>query len=175
MGKYHYVGVYVNDLIHDYDDDAGYAKTVAGFERDFHGYSDLGPLTEIFNAEVDVTDRHITLTQSRFIATLADKYLVGEVFKTHTPADDKLLAFVREASDPKSVGLSAEDHAKYRELVGAMLYCSTVCRPDIAVAVGLLSRVLEKPTADMMAAALRTLRYLQTTKGLGLLIVECRR
>ena len=167
-GKYHYVGVYVDDLIHVYDDDAGYAETVAGFERDFHGYSDLGPLTEIFNAEVDVTDKHITLTQSRFIATLADKYLVGEVFKTHTPADDKLLAFVREASDPKSVGLSAEDHAKYRELVGAMLYCSTVCRPDIAVAVGLLSRVLEKPTADMMAAALRTLRYLQTTKDLGL-------
>ena len=51
---------------------------------------------------------------------------------------------VREASDPKSVGLSAEDHAKYRELVGAMLYCSTVCRPDIAVAVGLLSLTWQK-------------------------------
>jgi len=26
-----------------------------------------------------------------------------------------------------------------------MLYASTVCRPDIGVAVGLLSRVLERP------------------------------
>ena len=61
-----------------------------------------------------------------------------------------------------------EEHSKYREIIGAILYVATVCRPDIAVAVGLLSRVLEVPTADTMTAAMRVLRYLVSTKELGL-------
>ena len=45
---------------------------------------------------------------------------------------------------------------------------ATVCRPDVDVAVGLLSPVLEKPTAEAYEAAMRVLRYLATTKELGL-------
>ena len=170
-GTFHYVGVYVDDLIHVYTDGKSYAETVEGFKRDFHGYSDLGPITEIFNAEVDVTETHVTLTQKRFIEALAEKYLEGEVFPTHTPVIQEIEKSLQEAQaedTEQGKRLSAEDHAKYRGIVGAMLYASTVCRPDIGVAVGLLSRVLERPTHDMMAAALRTLRYLVTTKALGL-------
>jgi hypothetical protein len=52
--------------------------------------------------------------------------------------------------------------------VGAILYLATVSRPDVSLTVGLLSRVLERPTADALEAAMRALRYLKTTKMLGL-------
>ena len=56
-GNFHYIGVYVDDLIHVYSDEAAYQATVDKFAKVFHGYSDLGTLTEIFNAEVAVTER----------------------------------------------------------------------------------------------------------------------
>ena len=168
-GNFHYVGVYVDDLIHVYSDEAAYEKVVTKFRESFHGYSDLGALSEIFNAEIDVDEHHVTLTQTRYIELLQEKFLVGEVVsKTYTPALVELEEAVKKAAERKTSELSTEDHAKYREIVGAILYIATVCRPDIAVAVGLLSRVLEYPDADTLFAAYRTLRYLITTKVLGL-------
>jgi len=171
-GTFHYVGVYVDDLVHAYTDDAGYAATIAQFSEDFHGYTDLGPLTEIVNAEVTMDDTFVTLTQKRYIEKLAKKWLPESTPKTFTPAlsDGKyaLLEVVKRATAEGAEKLGAEEHCTYREIVGAILYLSTVCRPDVAVAVGLLSRVLEGPTAEMLEAAMRVLRYLVTTKELGL-------
>ena len=172
-GTFHYVGVYVDDLVHVYTDEEGYATTIEKFKKDFHGYTDLGPLKEIFNAEVDADDNFVTLRQTRYIEELAKKYLSeGNPPKTFTPAlsDGKyaLVEVVKRATEDGAVKLDAERHVLYREIVGAMLYLSTVCRPDVAVAVGLLSRVLEMPTEETLEAAMRVLRYLVTTKYLGL-------
>ena len=38
------VAVYVDDLVHVYTDEVGYQSTIEQFSKDFHGYSDLGPL-----------------------------------------------------------------------------------------------------------------------------------
>ena len=167
-GKFHYVGVYVDDLIHVYDDEEGYSEVISQFSTDFHGYTDLGTLSEIFNAEVAVTSEHVTLTQTRYIQALADQWLGAEVAKIHTPAEVNLQKVVAAAAAEGAVHLGPEEHAKYREIVGAMLYCATVCRPDISVAVGLLSRALEAPTAACLEACMRCLRYLVTTRELGL-------
>lgn len=166
--KFHYVGVYVDDLVHVYNDSESYEETVRGFQTDFHGYTDLGDVTEIFNAEVAVTDTHVTLTQTRFIETLTALHLSNTFEKAHTPADVALTEVIARAQAEGAVPLGAEEHATYRAIVGAILYLATVCRPDVAVAVGLLSRVLEKPTAEALEAAKRTLRYLHTYRAIGL-------
>ena len=75
---------------------------------------------------------------------------------------------MKKATEAGKGNLSPETHATYREIVGAVLYIATVCRPDISVAVGLLSRALEYPNELTLAAAYRVLRYLVTTKVLGL-------
>ena len=54
-------------------------------------------------------------------------------------------------------------------LLGALLYLSEVCRPDIALAVSMLSRALETPTEDLWRAARRVLMYLAGTRELGIL------
>ena len=56
----------------------------------------------------------------------------------------------------------------YRRLLGALLFCSVVSRPDIAYAVGMLSRVMSCPTREALFAAGRVLTYLVQTKEYGL-------
>jgi len=69
----------------------------------------------------------------------------------------------------KAGKLLTEDLAKvYQELVGALLYLCTGTRPDIAYAVGRLTRYVSAPTVDHLAAARVVLRYLKGTSSLGI-------
>lgn len=51
----------------------------------------------------------------------------------------------------------------YRELIGSLLYISTMSRPDITFAISYLSRFLDKPTKTLWTAAKRILRYIKET------------
>ena len=104
------VGVYVDDTVHVYSDGAEFEELNSMLKRDFLGYTDLGPLTEIFNAEVTETDTHILISQKRFIEDLTKRFLNGESVKVHTPAEsegpDELGKLVREAVESLIVMLS---------------------------------------------------------------------
>jgi len=52
---------------------------------------------------------------------------------------------------------------RHAELVGSFLYLSTTTRPDLAFAVGVLSRFMPCPEEDDMRAAKGVLRYLRGT------------
>ena len=54
-----------------------------------------------------------------------------------------------------------------RAITGGLMYASVASRPDIAYAVGFLSRYLDKPTKHLWSVALKILRYLSGTKNLG--------
>ena len=61
------------------------------------------------------------------------------------------------------------DRAKYQSAVGSLLYLSTKTRPDIAYAVGVVSRFCSNPSNSHWVAVKRILRYLQGTVNVGLL------
>eukprot|EP00965_Chrysotila_dentata_P123650 4087702-Pleurochrysis_carterae.AAC.1 len=90
--------------------------------------------------------------------------------KNHTPAVEDLPRLVEAALLAKSQGVLPEPSTKsaYQSLVGALLYCATQTRPDIAYAVGMLCRAMACPTADMMVAAKRVLCYLSHHRSVGL-------
>lgn len=60
-----------------------------------------------------------------------------------------------------------DDAPAYRRLIGRLLYLTTT-RPDISFAVQQLSQFMNKPTTTHHDAALRVLRYLKGSPGLGL-------
>jgi hypothetical protein len=57
---------------------------------------------------------------------------------------------------------------QYQSLVGALLYCATNTRPDVAFAVGMLCRAMAKPTPELYEYAKRVLTYLYRTRDIGL-------
>uniref|UniRef100_A0A3Q7GD21 Reverse transcriptase Ty1/copia-type domain-containing protein n=1 Tax=Solanum lycopersicum TaxID=4081 RepID=A0A3Q7GD21_SOLLC len=63
--------------------------------------------------------------------------------------------------------LLLDDFGKYQRLIGKLLYL-TMTRPDIAFIVQVLSQYMHSPKSSHMEAALRVVRYIKGTAGLGL-------
>jgi hypothetical protein len=57
---------------------------------------------------------------------------------------------------------------QYQSMVGALLYAAMSTRPDIAHAVGMLSRHLSNPKPSHVIAAKRVMKYLRGTTNMGL-------
>ena len=56
----------------------------------------------------------------------------------------------------------------YLQLVGSLLYVSTMCRPDISYHMSVLCRFMHDPSEQCFACALQVLGYLYKTKYKGL-------
>eukprot|EP00253_Pinus_taeda_P017762 PITA_17762 len=77
-------------------------------------------------------------------------------------------------SNCNGVKLTKEDSSKdfdpklYKSIVGSLMYL-TATRPDIMHAVSLISRFMERPKETHWQAAKRIVRYVNGTKGFGIL------
>lgn len=61
-----------------------------------------------------------------------------------------------------------EDQKIYKQIVGSLIYLSTVSRPDISFSVSLVSRYLDKPTQQHFQIVKGILRYLKGTMNYGI-------
>ncbi|KFD54744.1 hypothetical protein M514_04444 [Trichuris suis] len=64
---------------------------------------------------------------------------------------------------PRDESTPLPNNSKYRQAIGSLLYLTTVSRPGIAVAVGLLSRRVEAPRECDWKAVKRIMRYMAAT------------
>eukprot|EP00965_Chrysotila_dentata_P193334 6175705-Pleurochrysis_carterae.AAC.1 len=135
---------------------------------------DEGPVSDLLNVDIATDADCILLKQEKYIAQLVEHYLPDGVpssfHRDHAPAADDLPLRVDEAIHAKEQGIAPDPalRATYQSLVGALLYCSTQTRPDIAYSVGMLCRTMSCPTTDMLAAAKRVLYYLSHHRSVGL-------
>ena len=65
------------------------------------------------------------------------------------------------------------DTTLYQSIVGSLLYAAITTRPDIAQAVGVVSKFCANHTQSNLTAAKRILRYLKGTVYLGLSYKKC--
>ena len=111
------------------------------------------------------------LKQPSYITKLVNTYLpdgVPSSFQSNKrPCSSDLAQLVADALSSSEERSEREIRA-YQSLVGALLYCATNTRPDVAYSVGMLCRAMAKPTPELMAAAQRVLMYLYRTRELGL-------
>jgi hypothetical protein len=82
---------------------------------------------------------------------------------TRTPLNPGLRLQVEEPDDPEVYA-----HIPYREAIGSIMYAMTSTRPDIAFAVGLVSRYLNKPRVSHWKAVRQILAYIKGTLDVGL-------
>ena len=107
---------------------------------------------------IDSGNANMVVNQSAVIQRLLARYGMEDANPVSTPALLDELVF--HEGDQESF--------PFRSLVGSLLWISRGSRPDIAAAVGRLSRHVENPGPSHVTAAKRVLRYLKGTTDLCL-------
>ena len=68
-------------------------------------------------------------------------------------------------------GVELVDKGRYQRLLGKLIHLSHI-RPDIAYAIGVVSRFIHQPHVQHMNAITRILRYLKGTIGRGIIFIK---
>jgi hypothetical protein len=105
-------------------------------------------------------DGTIHITQKRYIEDVLRRFRMDSANPVSTPIEKCELLGITEESSSTS--------APYREAVGCLMYLAVATRPDIAFAVGYVSRFLEKPKERHWSAVKRIFKYLRGTSALGI-------
>lgn len=158
-GKLSIVLVYVDDLIITGDDKDEIQRTRKNLSVRFQ-MKELGELKHFLGLEVERTEAGIFLGQQKYAKDIIQKYGLAECKPISTPMEPNLKLCAYNGKDLK-------DTKMYRQIVGSLIYL-TISRPDIAFAVGVVSRFMQKPRKTHLEAVKRILRYVKGTIDWGL-------
>src|SRR6266567_8709422 len=130
---------------------------------------DLGPVRQILGHEIDYDHEHqvIRLFQTRYIQESLERYNITDGRSHPTPLSSAI-----KLSKDDCPQTEAEKEMMcsypYQSLIGTLMYAMLGTRPDIAFAVGALSKFSSNPDLVHWQQAVHVLRYLGGTKDLGL-------
>jgi hypothetical protein len=154
------VRVYVDDLVIT----GSSPKSIVKFKLqmvDMFKMSDLGLLTYYLGIEVKQADKEIFLSQGNYAQRILEKGGLENYNPCEVPMEPKLK--LRKESNTPLVNAT-----EYRSLVGSLRYMVNT-RPDLPFAVGYVSRYMEEPHEENLAAVKHILRFIAGTKRQGLL------
>ena len=104
----------------------------------------------------------LKIVMTRYVEKKIEKFNLKGHKNVFTPNFDPAQALPTD-KDVESVKFP------YRELIGVLSWVANICRPDIAYPVNVLSRYSCGPVTDgLVSAAKKILKYLGTTKEIGL-------
>ena len=160
-----YLLVYVDDILIA-SRSAESVKSVKDILTSTFDLRDLGDAAMFVGLEIqrDRAARTLTIKQARMTGDLVARYGMQDAQPKCIPLT--VGTQLTKATDDSQL-LDKEQYG-YAELVGSLLYLSVCTRPDIAQAVGALSRFMSQPTMQHWMAAKGVLRYLSGTVNLGI-------
>lgn len=126
--------------------------------------SDMGKLSYYLGIEVKQSADCIELKQSSYARKVLEKAGMSRCNSCKYPMDPNVMITKDETG-------KAVDATYFKSLVGGLRYLVHT-RPDIAYAVGVVSRHMERPTVTHLDAAKRILRYIQGTLSYGLVYTK---
>jgi hypothetical protein len=121
--------------------------------------SDLGLLSYYLGIEVKQKNGEITISQSAYTGRILEMARMTGCNPCTIPMDPRLQLTKETAGAPV-------DPSRYRSIIGSLRYLVNT-RPDIAFAVGMVSRFMEAPRDEHWQAVKQILRYLAGTAGHG--------
>jgi transposase InsO family protein len=108
--------------------------------------------------------RTLSLSQSDYIRRLLERYGMSECNKAPTPLPTGLRLSKKDCPAVKPAEpLLVDGKHTYASVVGAIMYAMLGTRPDLAFAIGLLTRFNSNPGPHHIGALKRVLRYLKGT------------
>jgi hypothetical protein len=150
---------YVDDFVAAGDkEDLEWVMTEIQKEFKIDDRGDLNPGTIL---GIDVTrDRKagtMDLSQKRYVQTVLERFNMVDAKSNKVPMDD----FRQLSVQSEDSGSEKLDGVPYLEAVGSLMYLQVCTRPDIAFAVGVLSRFSSDPRRVHWGAVKKVMRYLQ--------------
>ncbi|XP_021971691.1 uncharacterized mitochondrial protein AtMg00810-like [Helianthus annuus] len=122
---------------------------------------DLGKLVRFLGLELAYNGNEVILHQTKYASDMLHKFGMISCKAAPTPIESRVKLY-------SHVGRELEDPTVYRKIVGSLIYL-TLTRPDVAFAVGVLSRYMQDPRKPHYLAILRVLRYMKGTMGNGVM------
>ncbi|KAG2876312.1 Retrovirus-related Pol polyprotein from transposon TNT 1-94 [Phytophthora cactorum] len=152
--------VYVDDVLITGSSPELIARTKTDLKTRFE-MTDSGKCAFVLGIElVDGPDDSVTMCQRRYVDDILKRFAMDECKAVVSPVDMSTRLVPSDAA--------TKVNAPFREAVGALMHLMTATRPDIAYAVGYVSRFMENPQEEHWAAVKRIFRYLQGTKTHGI-------
>lgn len=134
--------------------------------KDIFAIHDLGEVQDFLGCVItrDRPNRVIFMSNTLKIEKLVDEYgLSGDTRTASVPMSKDFLITAKTLAED-GAGTPLEEGNRYCALIGSLLYIANTTRPDIALAVGVLSRFRCTPTTSHWNEAVKVLRYLKDTK-----------
>jgi len=126
---------------------------------------EIAEVKRCLGMEITKTEDYITISQRDHIR----KLLEFSGLKAAKPRNTPMEPNTKYVSSPENHSTGETFKAKYRKLIGSLLYISQNTRPDITYSVNYLSRFQNNPNEDHYVGVKRIIRYLSGTLDYGLL------
>ena len=175
-----YLAIWVDDgILSVADADEAEAEEIIKKIKSQYDVSEGGEVKFLLGLHIQRTPVSLTINQKAYLERVLERADMSNCIPVSTPeeAGVKLTTFGSvsahddTSSDKPANGtepLDEDDKVKYGSIVGGLLYAAVWTRPDIAHAVGELTRFMRDPKQAHMKAAMRVLRYLKGCTDLGL-------
>ncbi len=125
---------------------------------------DMGAAKVILGIEIslDRSNRRLFIDQSEYTKNILERFGMINSKPVATPMD-------RSYNDKVVENSEAAENVPYRQVIGILMYLMITTRPDIAYAIGKLSRHNQNPPVHNWINTKRVLRYINGTRNLGIL------
>ncbi|GJV18870.1 zinc finger, CCHC-type containing protein [Tanacetum coccineum] len=158
-GKGVIICLYVDDMLIFGTDQNQVDKTKKFLSSKF-SMKDMGEADVILGIKIKRENKGIVITQSHYIEKILKKFNREDCSPVSTPT------YLVEKLKPNTG--KPVDQLEYSRAIRCLMYAMTSTRPDIAYAVGRLSRFTSNPSRQHWQAKTRVFKYLKGTMNYGL-------
>lgn len=165
------LALYVDDGIIAYNNDVMKDTFIEDLKKEFE--ITVKPANYFLGLEIEsYEDGSVRVNQKAYAMKILERFGMSECRPVSTPIVKETVEIGKDKEEySKELGKDKEDNSKefpYRQAVGALMYLMTGTRPDIAYAVGVISRTLENPNSSDVIRVKRIFRYLKGTLNYGI-------
>lgn len=160
--------LYVDDMLVAGPDKGRVNELKTQLAREFE-MKDLGPANKILGMQIhrDRNNRKIWLSQKNYLKKILRRFNMQDCkpISTPLPVNFKLSSEMCPSSENERMEMS---RVPYASAVGSLMFAMICTRPDIAHAVGVVSRYMANPGQEHWSAVKRILRYVKGTSDVAL-------
>ena len=155
--------LYVDDMLIVGHDEIKIARLKKELSKSF-AMKDLGPAKQILGMRItrDRQNGKLWLSQERYVEKVLERFNMSNAKAVSTPLAGHFKLSTKQCPNNEKDKKEMEK-VPYSSAVGSLMYAMVCTRPDIAQAVGVVSRFLSNPGREHWNAVKWILRYLKGT------------